>query len=231
MATEAATTFVLIHGGGSSSWDWHLVEPELRRLGHGTLAVDLPIENPDNGIAEFADAVVAECAGLTRPVIVAHSLGGLTAPVVCSRLEAELLVLVTAMIPKPGETPSEWWSNTGFNDLGVSIDTREEQIDAFFTGVPEPLIEAAFAHEREQNGGGWGEPWPLQTWPDVPTRYLLCRDDEFFAADFTRRHVAERLGITPDEIDGGHMIALQHPKALAEKLHEIWSEQRSTVTG
>ncbi|MQM28743.1 alpha/beta fold hydrolase [Glycomyces albidus] len=230
METEPATTFVLIHGGGGSAWDWHLVEPELHRLGHETLAVDLPIEDPANGVAEYADAVVAACAGLTRPVIVAHSFGGLTAPVVCSRIQAELLVLVTAMIPAPGESPSEWWGGTGFNDLGIAIDTEQEQLDAFFNGVPRPLIEAAFAHEREQNGG-WDEPSPIRTWPDVPTRYLLCRDDRFFPPDFVRKLVAERLGITPDEIDGGHMVALQHPKALAGKLDELWREQRTRVTG
>ena len=32
-------TYVLIHGAGSNSWYWHLVEPQLRALGHD--------ENPD----------------------------------------------------------------------------------------------------------------------------------------------------------------------------------------
>jgi hypothetical protein len=34
------------------------------------------------------------------------------------------------------------------------------------------------------------EPWPLDAWPDVPTRYLLCRDDRLFPAGWMR---AERL--------------------------------------
>jgi hypothetical protein len=36
--------------------------------------------------------------------------------------------------------------------------------------------------------------------------------------EFLRRLVAERLGITPDEIAGGHCVALSHPKELAEIL-------------
>ena len=36
------STFALVHGGGGSAWDWHLVEPELRDRGHETVAVDLP---------------------------------------------------------------------------------------------------------------------------------------------------------------------------------------------
>jgi hypothetical protein len=52
----------------------------------------------------------------------------------------------------------------------------------------------------------------------VPTRFLLCRDDRFFPAEFMRRVVRERLGITPDEMDGGHLPALAHPQELVERL-------------
>jgi hypothetical protein len=52
----------------------------------------------------------------------------------------------------------------------------------------------------------------------VPTRFLLCRDDRFFPAEFMRRVVRERLGIVPDEIDGGHTIALGRPGELADRL-------------
>ena len=61
-------------------------------------------------------------------------------------------------------------------------------------------------------------PWPLAAWPDVPTRFLLCRDDRFFPADFQRRVVRERLGIVPDEMGGGHLPALAHPRELADRL-------------
>jgi pimeloyl-ACP methyl ester carboxylesterase len=62
------------------------------------------------------------------------------------------------------------------------------------------------------------EPSPLKTWPDVPTRVLLCRDDRLFPPSFLRRVAEERLGIPPDEIDGGHTPALSRPKELAERL-------------
>jgi pimeloyl-ACP methyl ester carboxylesterase len=62
------------------------------------------------------------------------------------------------------------------------------------------------------------EPWPLDAWPDVPTRYLLCRDDRMFPAAWARRHARERLGIEADEIDGGHYITLSRPLELAERL-------------
>ena len=62
------------------------------------------------------------------------------------------------------------------------------------------------------------DPWPLERWPDVPTRFLLCRDDRFFPADFQRRVVRDRLGIDPDEMSGGHLPFLAQPDELVDWL-------------
>jgi pimeloyl-ACP methyl ester carboxylesterase len=67
-------------------------------------------------------------------------------------------------------------------------------------------------------------PWPLRAWPKVPTRFLLCRDDRFFPAPFLRRVVRDRLGITPDEIDGSHCVALSRPNELADRLEACQAE-------
>jgi hypothetical protein len=61
-------------------------------------------------------------------------------------------------------------------------------------------------------------PWPLDAWPNLPTRFVLCKNDRVFPARFFRRLVGERLGITPDEIEGGHCVALSRPKDLAHLL-------------
>ncbi len=64
----------------------------------------------------------------------------------------------------------------------------------------------------------FAKPWPLQKWPDVPTRFLQGRDDRFFPLEFQRRVVRERLGIPVDEIPGGHLVALSRPHELASAL-------------
>ena len=180
MRTDEAATFVLVHGGGASSWDWHLVAPELRDRGHEVIAVDLPIEDDANGLAEYADTVAAAADGRPNTVVVAHSLGGLTAPLVCSRTPVRLMVLVSAMIPLPGESMAAWWSATGHSELGLAMDTEEQVIDLFMHDLPIELAKEALRHGRDQGGGKWDEPSPLKAWPDVPTRFLLCRDDRFF---------------------------------------------------
>ena len=67
-------------------------------------------------------------------------------------------------------------------------------------------------------------PWPLDAWPNVPTKFVLCTEDRFFPPDFFRRLVAERLSITPDEIASGHCPALSHPRELAEILEGYAAE-------
>jgi pimeloyl-ACP methyl ester carboxylesterase len=62
------------------------------------------------------------------------------------------------------------------------------------------------------------QPWPLPKWPEVPTRFLQGRDDRFFPVEFQRRVVRERLGITPDEMAGGRLVALSRPREVADRL-------------
>jgi pimeloyl-ACP methyl ester carboxylesterase len=62
------------------------------------------------------------------------------------------------------------------------------------------------------------EPWPLTAWPNVPTRVLAGRHDRMFPLDFQRRVARERLGIEVEAVDGGHMVALSNPTALADRL-------------
>jgi pimeloyl-ACP methyl ester carboxylesterase len=77
-------TFALIHGGGGSAWDWHLVARELREDGHDPTAVDLPCEDESAGWWDYADAVVGAIGDRSEVVVVGHSLGGFTAPLVCA---------------------------------------------------------------------------------------------------------------------------------------------------
>jgi pimeloyl-ACP methyl ester carboxylesterase len=72
-------------------------------------------------------------------------------------------------------------------------------------------------------------PGPLAAWPKVPTRFLVCRDDRFFPAGFLHRVVQDRLGITADEIDGSHCVALSHPKELADRLVAYRVELQGTA--
>ncbi len=215
-------TFALIHGAGDVGWYWHLVEGELRERGYDVVAPDLPCDDDSAGLSEYADTVIEAIGERTNLVVVAQSLGGFVAPLVCERVPARLLVLVAPMIPAPGEAPADYWTDTRYAE-----EVREhydDEVALFYQDVPTELVSEAQKRGRRQSEARLGEPSPLKAWPDVPTRVLLCRDDRLLPAPFLRRVSRERLGITPDELDGGHTPALSRPKELAQYLEACAAE-------
>jgi pimeloyl-ACP methyl ester carboxylesterase len=221
------TTFALIHGAGSDGWYWHLVEPQLRAAGHETISVDLPCDDDSAGLDDYADVVVAAVGDRDDVVVVGQSMGGFVAPLVADRVPTtRLIVLVAAMVPAPGESGNEWWENTGSGAArrdqavldGRDIDGDFDPVAEFLHDVDPVLVEAGWAHVKEQSDTPFQTPWPLPAWPNIPTRFVLGTKDRFFPPDFQRHVVRQRLGIEPDEIDSGHVPALARPDDLAALL-------------
>jgi pimeloyl-ACP methyl ester carboxylesterase len=233
------STFVLIHGAGDGGWYWHLVEAELRRRGHDVVAPDLPADDESAGLIEYADAVIEAVGDRQDLVVVGQSFGAFTAPLVADRISADVLVLVAGMIPAPGETPNDWWDNTGYRNAVQEQAARDggqtgsaDPLVSFFHDVPRTLADEAMSRERAHpSEASMRSPWPLDTWPNVPTKFVLCTEDRFFPPAFFRRLVAERLHITPDEIASGHCVALSRPKELAEVLSDYRPIHRGEVGG
>lgn len=228
-----AATFVLIPGAGGSAWYWHRLVPRLRSRGHDVVAVDLPAADDSAGFVEYAGTVVDAVGERTGVVLVAQSMGGFTAPLVCDRTPVELLVLLNAMVPAPGESGGQWWEGTGHAEAHAAQAAREgravgefDPAVEFFHDVPPEVTTEAMRNEPEQSGKPFEQPWPLRRWPDVPTRFLQGRDDRFFPLEFQRRVVRERLGITVDEMPGGHLVALSQPDELASRLDDYWTAGR-----
>jgi pimeloyl-ACP methyl ester carboxylesterase len=236
------TTFVLIPGAGGDAWYWHRLVPELEARGHRAIAVGLPSGDESAGWSEYADAIeraidarAAEAAARTdtdRPetkalVLVAQSLAGFSAPLVAERRTVDLIVLLNAMIPLPGETGEAWWSNTRsaeaeaayFAEIGLPPDAAHDDNVVYFHDVPPDVVDEALSRgEPQQSWTPMTQPWPLAKWPDVPTRAIAGRNDRLFPLDFQRRVARERLGLEIDEIDGGHLAALSRPRELADRL-------------
>jgi pimeloyl-ACP methyl ester carboxylesterase len=177
------------------------------------------------------DGHVHSATGDRRDVVlVAQSLAGFVAPIVCERVPVRLMVLVTAMVPRPGESPGEWFVNTGWAEARRRLAERDgreggDEVDVvteFFHDVPEHVVAEAFRRpEPVQAGTPFAQPWPLDAWPDVPTRFVLCQHDRFFSADFMRSVVHKRLGFEPDELASGHLPALSQPAELVRLLERF----------
>ena len=212
--------YILIPGAGGVAWYWHRVVPLLEAAGHEAIAVDLPADDPRAGLDDYADRVVAAIGGRSDVVLVAQSLAGFTAPLVCARASVSRLVFVNAMIPVQGETAGDWGENTGSTEARVEAAKRggyttEFEEDAYFLhDVPAAVIAAGEHLQREQTMLVMSEVCDFERWPEIPIQVIVGRDDRLFPLDFQRRVAKERLGVEIDEVDGGHLVALSNPRGL-----------------
>ena len=204
-----------------------MVAAELRERGHEVVSPDLPAADDSAGLGEYADTVLEAIGDRTALTVVAQSMAAFTAPLLCDRADVRRLILVAPMIPAPGESPGEWWTASGQTAAAREQDALEgrdpdapfDVRTAFLHDVAEDVVERLFARgEPRQSDTPFGEPWPLDAWPDVPTHVLAGRNDRLFPLDFMRRLSRERLNLEPGVIDTGHLAALARPKELADRL-------------
>jgi len=186
-----------------------------------------PAADDAAGLGEYADTALEAIGDRTGLIVVAQSMAAFTAPMLCDRADVRLLVLVAPMIPAPGESPGAWWTNTGQGPAqrrqdeaeGRDPDAEFDVKATFFHDVAPAVVAEAFARgEPRQSDGPWAQPWPLDTWPNVPTRVLAGRHDRLFPLAFMTRLARERLGVAADVIDSGHLPALSRPDELAQRL-------------
>lgn len=218
------TTIVLVPGAGGVAWVWSPVVREIERAGHEAIAVDLPADDERYGLTDYVDIVLRAIGDRSDVVLVAASLGGFTAAMVCERRPPKALVLVNAMIPNPGEAVGAWWGNTGSTPAraeaakagGYSVDLDVKTY--FFHDVPEEVFREAGAHVRAQTDRIFEDVCAFESWPDIPIHVVAGRDDRFFPIEFQKRVARERLGRGVEEVAGGHLLALSNPTGCAERI-------------
>jgi pimeloyl-ACP methyl ester carboxylesterase len=226
--TGDRVTFIFIPGAGIDPGVWRWTIAQLEGRGHRGIAPRLPLDDPDAGPSAHADAVVEAMREVhERPVVVGQSLGAFAASLVAARIELAELVLLAPMIPAPGETAGDWWGAVGHADAIAPLLRRlgpmntwgvDELAEAFLHDVPREIAAAAEQFVGSPGPGMFREPWPLTSWPDVPTRVLAPREDRLFPLAFQRRIAHERLGLAVEEMPGGHLPMLARPTELAERL-------------
>lgn len=228
----------LVHGAYHGAWCWELLVPELQRLGHRAISMDLPISDPDAGAAAYADAVARALDALPdpagAPAIVAHSMGGLVAPLVAAGRPIQRLVFLAAFLPLPGGSANDQraiepidpptaaaggqWTDIGDDVWMIGPDTAASM---FFHDVRPELARWATQRLRAQCYRVFAEPTPLAAWPDVPVASIVCRNDRAINAEWVRNAARERLGVEAVEIRGGHAPFLARPGELAQLIDSL----------
>jgi Alpha/beta hydrolase family len=204
--------------------------PELEAAGHEA-PLDLPIKDVAAGCTSDA-AVALEALGDPRNgVVVGHSTGGLTIPLVAAARPVRRLIFVCALLPSPGLSLEE---QSG-PEPEISTDPRglvfvrdadgfsfwpdaDRAAEGMYHDCDPAHARWAFARLRRQAPTPAQEACPLHRLPDVPTSYLLCSADRMVNPDWSRRAARARLGVEPRVLPGGHTPMLSRPRALAAAL-------------
>jgi pimeloyl-ACP methyl ester carboxylesterase len=229
------TTFALVHGAWHGAWCWERLIPELEQHGHAALAIELPCEDPEAGCVAYAAVVSGQIAGLGDDVVlVGHSLGGLTIPLVAAERPVRKLVFLCALLPRPGlslvdqlaQEPAIFAPGFGAgvarDELGRSYwSDEDEAIDDLYSDCPRQLAAWAVARLRHQARAPTIEPCPLAHWPEVPSVSIFAAADAAINPLWSRIAAPERLGCEAVEFPGGHSPFLGRPAELAEALLSV----------
>ncbi len=214
-------TFCLVHGAWHGGWAWDVVRPELESRGHRVVAPHLPCEDVGAGVEEYAAVVRDALGGAGDAIVVGHSLGGLTIPLVPARR----LVFLCAYVPEPGrallERGADAWG-PGFAESTVRDELDRSywpDLDAAARDLQYPPEAAGLtAKLRRQARRPIADPSPLAALPDVERTFVVCTSDYAIPPDFQRRVAREELGVEPVELETGHSPMLTLPRELATVL-------------
>jgi hypothetical protein len=181
--------------------------------------VDLPGNDETAGLTRYTGLVVDAIGSRPEVVLVAGSLRGFTAPLVCGQVSVRELVLVNAMVPDPGETVRDWWTHTG----ALEAQTRRPApaVTAPSMGLP---IFCTRSWPRASSISALRPTPPFESvcdfkaWPAIGIRVLAGIDDRYFPVGLQRRVARDRLGVEADVLPGGQLLPLVQPRLVADYL-------------
>ncbi|MDP9793621.1 pimeloyl-ACP methyl ester carboxylesterase [Catenuloplanes nepalensis] len=219
-------TVVLVHGAFADASGWTEVIRRLTRDGYPVLAPP----NPLRGVASDSAYLASFLATVPGPIVlVGHSYGGFVLTnAATGNANVKALVYVAAFAPDAGETVQ------GLQVLFPGTKLGEPQLDfrqhpggydgyvkaavfreVFAGDLPRATTDLMWATQRPGDTHTLGEPSGAPAWRDVPSWYLVARDDQLIPAA-AQRFMADRAGARVVEVRASHVAMISQPKVTAD---------------
>jgi len=239
-----ANEYVLVHGACHGAWCWDEVAARLRAKGHRVVALDLPGHgrraaevrhaSVDAYGRTVADAMALE--GISRGVLVGHSMGGLVIPKaaeLASARVAHLVFLAAAVVPDGGSLTRTLMTSAGRAMMignaaargdGTFLYPAEMAWARWMGDMPrsDPRVSRALSLLTPQALRPFVEPVELRVFYGmrVPCTYIRCLEDKAIVPA-RAAECADRLGVTPVDMGCAHNAMLSQPDELARILEKV----------
>lgn len=239
--------FVLVHGGSHGAWCWDHLIPEIRKLGHTAVAVDLPGHGKRSAEIATLPGYRQAVLEVLRPddVLVGHSMGCAVATLAADdALDIQHIVYLSGPLPTEGQPMSYDMGGGEATDGSISIMTEYEggvqnyvkvsDDGAHFHFEPDGA-QHCFFHDCTPETTRWAieqmTPQRIDVmvseaisvpkfWAaELARSYIMCTDDHAFPVPL-QEFVAKRLGVQPLKIKSSHSPYLSQPAELASLLVE-----------
>lgn len=236
--------YVLVHGACHGAWCWDEVAARLRAKGHRVVTLDLPGHGRRAAEVRFAsveaygravaDAMALE--GISRGVLVGHSMGGLVIPKaaeLASARVAHLVFLAAVVVPDGGTlartlmTPAGramMTGNAAARGDGTFLYPAEMAWARWMGDMPrsDPRVSRAISLLTPQSLRPFVESVDLRVFYGmrVPTTYIRCLEDKAIVPA-RAAECAGRLGVTPVDMNCAHDAMLSQPDELAQILEKV----------
>ncbi len=236
--------YVLVHGACHGAWCWDEVAARLRAKGHRVVTLDLPghgrraaevrLASVEAYGRAVADAMALE--GISRGVLVGHSMGGLVIPKaaeLASARVAHLVFLAAVVVPDGGTlartlmTPAGramMTGNAAARGDGTFLYPAEMAWARWMGDMPrsDPRVSRAISLLTPQSLRPFVEPVDLRVFYGmrVPTTYIRCLEDKAIVPA-RAAECAGRLGVTPVDMNCAHDAMLSQPDELAQILEKV----------
>jgi pimeloyl-ACP methyl ester carboxylesterase len=235
--------FVLVHGMSHGAWAWDALRARLEKSGHRTVAVDLPghgrraHERGRASIDTYARAVADATiqAGMSRAIVVGHSMAGAVLPKVAELIESRVahLVFLAAVVVPSGASLMDTQIGAAARPMltglarggGGAVQYPAAMESArWLSDLPagDPRVMDALTRMTPQPLRPWLEPidstrfWAMHT----PRTYIRCLEDRAVVPARAAEYAA-RLGVTPIDMKCAHNPMMSAVDQLAKILEKI----------
>jgi pimeloyl-ACP methyl ester carboxylesterase len=206
--------------------------------------MDLPCDDAAAGFGTYAEVVCADLEGCDDDVIVVgHSMGRHTIPLVAARRPVRHLVYLCALVPDIGRSLADQMRDEpdmmcpGWD---AALSEPDDQLRTtwvnlnltralLYADCDEPTVIAAVKRLRQQ-ANCLAAPFALAEFPAVSSTFVVCSEDRMLGWDWAKRIARDRLDAEVIELPGSHSPFLSRPSTLAEVLVRLADEVAVALT-